>query len=391
MELKTNIFSVGALDQDRKLFDEIIPLPDGTSYNSYLIKGSDKIALIDTVDPEKEDVLIKNLRSLDIKKIDFIIANHAEQDHSGAIPKVLKLFPGAIIICSEKCKQMLIDHIGVKEDNIRTIKDNETLSLGDKTLRFIYTPWVHWPETMSTYLEEDKILFSCDFFGSHFATEEMFAKGRKKVYEGAKRYYAEIMMPFRAPIQNNLKKLSAIDIDMIAPSHGPVYDEPSFIIDAYKGWVSDDVKNMAIIVYVSMHGSTKKIVDSLSKGLEEEGIEVKIYNLINYDIGEFAIDLVDAATLIIATPSFLIGAHPAAANITYLINALRPKTRFISIVGSFGWGSKAIEHLQSMLSSLRVDMLEPLMTKGLPTEEEKKKIKHLSQTIAEKHKSLSLI
>ena len=201
--LKNNVYSVGANDFLRKSFDELIPLPDGTSYNSYLVVGLEKTALIDTVDPTMNLVLLKNLKELEIKKIDYIIANHAEQDHSGTIPYLLKEYPMAKILCSVKCKPMLVDLLEIDESIITIVQDNDKINLGGKTLKFVYTPWVHWPETMCTYLIEDKILFSSDFFGSHLANEDIFFNDKKKLYQASKRYYAEIMMPFRNIIKEN--------------------------------------------------------------------------------------------------------------------------------------------------------------------------------------------
>jgi flavorubredoxin len=215
-ELAKSVYAVGAVDWDRRLFDELIPLPDGTSYNSYLIKGSEKTTLVDTVDPTQTTVLIDNLLTAGTEKIDYVVAQHAEQDHSGAIPDILMLYPDAKVITNPKCKGMLIDLLHIEEDRFITVEDGEKLSLGDKILQFIYTPWVHWPETMGTYLEEDKIFFSCDFFGSHLATSSLFVDDEPTVYEAAKRYYAEIMMPFRTVIRKNLKKIEPLEIKMIA-------------------------------------------------------------------------------------------------------------------------------------------------------------------------------
>jgi len=175
-QLKTDIFAVGAIDWDAKLFDRLIPLPDGTSYNSYLVRGSEKTALIDTVDPAKTDILLGNIVSAGIDKLDYIVANHAEQDHSGSLPDMLLLYPDAKVVTNPKCKEMLKDLLDIEDDKFLTFEDGQELSLGDKTLKFIYTPWVHWPETMSTYLPEEKILFSCDFFGSHLATSSLFVE-----------------------------------------------------------------------------------------------------------------------------------------------------------------------------------------------------------------------
>ncbi len=242
-EVESGIYSVGAIDWDREFFDELIPLPDGTTYNAYVIRGTEKTALIDTVDPTKGDELIENLKSIGIERLDYIISNHAEQDHSGMIPKLLELYPEARVITNERCEGFLKNLLLIPDERFTSIDDGSTLSLGDKTLKFTFTPWVHWPETMVTYLVEDKILFSCDFFGSHLATSSLFAEEGEKLLESAKRYYAEIMMPFRTAIEKNIEKISELEIAMIAPSHGPIYKDPTFIIDAYKEWISDEVKN----------------------------------------------------------------------------------------------------------------------------------------------------
>ncbi|HID63629.1 MAG TPA: MBL fold metallo-hydrolase, partial [Anaerolineae bacterium] len=204
-KVKDDIYWVGAIDWDRRLFDELIPLPDGTSYNAYLVRGSEKTALIDTVDPTMEHVLTRRLDALGLENIDYIVANHAEQDHSGALPRMLAQFPAAKVVTTPKGKGMLMDLLLIPEEKFIAVDDKETISLGNKTLEFIHAPWVHWPETMLTYLREDRILFSCDFFGSHLATSDLYATDEARVYEAAKRYYAEIMMPFRRIIERNLQ------------------------------------------------------------------------------------------------------------------------------------------------------------------------------------------
>ena len=385
-EIKPGIYSVGAIDWDRRLFDELIPLPDGTSYNSYLIKGSKKIALIDTVDPTKGHELIDNLDKLGINNIDYVIANHAEQDHSGSIPKILEFYPNAKVLTNPKCKDMLKDLLLIPEDKFLTLNARETISLGNKTLEFILAPWVHWPETMFTYLREDKILFTCDFLGSHLATSDLFVADEAKVYEPAKRYYAEIMMPFRTSIKKHLEVINGIEGEIIAPSHGPVYPRPEFIMNAYKEWVSDDVKNEVLIPYISMHGSTRKMVDHLAEALIERGITVKPFNLTKTDIGELAMALVDAATIIIASPTVLAGPHPNIVYAAFLVNALRPKLKFASVIGSYGWGGKMVEHIKGILTNIKVEILEPVVVKGFPREEDLKALDMLADNIYKKHK-----
>ncbi len=388
--LKPNVYPVGAVDWDRRLFDELVPLPEGTSYNAYLIKGSEKTALLDTVDPSMVEVLINNLVRAGVEKIDYIISHHAEQDHSGSIVDMLLLYPSAKVVTNPKCKSMLIDLLELDEDVFITVEDGETLSLGDKTLQFVYTPWVHWPETMSSYLQEDKILFSCDFFGAHLATSSLFPEDDAEVCVSAKRYYAEIMMPFRKPIRNNLVKIGKLDIDMIAPSHGPVYDNPELIIDAYKQWASDEVKNEVVLVYVSMHESTRKMAEHFRDALIDRGVTVKQFDLTTMDTGRLAMSLVDAATIVIGSPTVLSGAHPAAANAVFLANALRPKVKFASFIGSYGWGSRMVEQLSGMIGNIKAELIEPVVVKGYPKDDDLVKLEELAEKILAKHKEADI-
>ncbi len=383
-KIKDRIYWMGSVDWDRRLFDALIPLPDGTSYNAYLIEGSEKTVLLDSVDPAMADELMAQLGG--VSRIDYIISHHTEQDHSGTIPQILKKYPEARLISTPKAKGMLIDHLQIPEELFITVKDEEVLSLGDKTLKFIYSPWVHWPETMVTYLEEDKILFSCDFFGSHIASSDLYATDEGRVYEAAKRYFAEVMMPFRNVIKKNLEKLASYDIEMIAPGHGQIFKNPAFIIDAYRDWVLGSPRNTVVIPYVSMHESTKQMVNYFVASLVERGVGVEQFNLAVTDIGKLAMALVDAATIVVGTPTVLAGPHPYAAYSAFLANALRPKTKFLSIIGSYGWGGKTVEILAGMIPNLKVEVIEPVLAKGRPSETDFRALENLAETIATKHK-----
>ncbi len=388
-EIVPGIFWVGAIDFDRRIFDELIPLPNGTSYNSYLVRGSEKTALIDTVDPTKEFDLISNIVKLNVDRIDYVVVNHAEQDHSGSIPMILEFFPEAVIVTNEKCKDLLVTHLHLPENKFKVTRDKETLPLGNRTLEFFLTPWTHWPETQITYLREDKILFPCDLFGSHFGTSDLYVTDEAEIYHSAKRYYAEIMMPFRNSIKGYVEMVKALPLEMIAPSHGPIYRNPRFILDAYGDWVSDSVKNEVVIAYVSMHGSTQKMVEHLTASLISRGVTVKPFNLTRTDIGELALALVDTATVVMATPTVLFGPHPQLVYATYLANILKPKVRFASVIGSYGWGGQAPETIVKMLTHVKVEFIEPVMVKGLPDENTFKALDRLADTIVQKHTGIS--
>ncbi len=390
-KISENVYNVGAIDWERTLFDDIVPLPQGTSYNAYLILGEKKTALIDTVEPEKMEQLLTNLEELKVDKIDYIISNHAEQDHSGGIPELLKRYPEAKVVTNAKCKGFEMDLLPLKDEDFIVIKEGDTLDLGGKTLKFVMTPWVHWPETMTTFLVEDGIVFTCDFFGSHAATTHTFAEQYDRIYHEAKRYYAEIMMPFRQVIVRNIKKIEDLNPKIIAPSHGPAYRDPKFIIDAYKEWTSPETKNEVLLLYVSMHGSTKKMVDSLVDYLGDEGVQVKVRDLITSDLGEIAIDMVDVTTIIIATPTMLAGPHPNAVYAAYIANALKPKAKVMGIMGSYGWGGRTVDILKGNLGALKVELLEPLLIKGIPKKGDYEKIKEFAKSIAEKHRELGVM
>ncbi len=284
---------------------------------------------------------------------------------------------------------MLLDLLELSEERVVTVEDGEELSLGDKTLRFHYMPYVHWPETMVTWLPQDRILFTCDFFGSHLATSDLYAD-EAAVYEPAKRYYAEIMMPFRRAIARHLETVREIDPAVIAPSHGPIYKRPAFIIDAYEDWVSAPPKNMAVLPYITMHGSTGLMVDHLVTALVERNVSVDQFNLVATDIGKLAVALVDAATLVVATPTVLGGPHPTVLGAVHLAAALNPKLRFAAVIGSYGWGGKSVEQIAAVISRSDIEMLDPVLCKGLPRQADFAALDSLADAIATRHRSLDL-
>jgi flavorubredoxin len=234
-------------------------------------------------------------------------------------------------------------------------------------------------------------VFSCDFFGSHQASSDLYVQDEAKTLESAKRYFGEIMMPFRSSIRSNLKKLEGLDIAMIAPSHGPVYPKPELILETYRQWVDEDnVSNTVLIAYVSMHDSTRKMAEYLVEAMIERGIEVKLFNLTVADLGDIVIELVDAATVVVGSPTVLVGAHPSALYCAALLNALRPKTKHLGIIGSFGWGSKMVEQLTGLLGNVKAEVFEPVLAKGMANETAYTALDELADKIAEKHKTLGL-
>jgi flavorubredoxin len=383
VKIADGVYSLRSIDWDRKLFDELVPLPEGTSYNSYLVRGSDKTALIDTTYPAKTAEYIAALKRMNLGRLDYVVSNHAEPDHSGSIPAVLELFPDARVVTNARCKAMICDALQVAKSAFIEVKDGEQVSLGDRTLRFVFTPWVHWPETMATFIEEDRILFPCDFLGSHLATTEPFVVDEAAVAIAAKRYYAEIMMPYRVHARNALQRVIDLDPVMIAPSHGPIHARPAFILDLYRRWMSDEVRPEVVIPYVSMYDNTARMVEYLVDRLMEKGLSARPFNVVEFDSGALSMALVEASTIVFATPTVLAGPHPGMAHAAFLVNALAPKTRFAAIIGSYGWGTTMPELLMDQLRDFKATFFDPVLIKGLPREETFVGLDRLANDIAQ--------
>jgi len=352
------------------------------------VRGSARTALIDSVDPSSGDVLLERLRNAGVDRIDYIVSQHSEQDHSGSIPLVLAKHPEAKVVVTDKGKNMLSDLLGIPEDRMQAVKDGERLDLGGATLEFIHFPWVHWPETMLTWLPERRVLFTCDLFGSHLATGNVLAGTEAEVLIAAKRYYAEIMMPFRGMIEKRLERVASLDPAFIAPSHGPVWDDPRTIVGAYRDWVSSPPKNMVVVPYISMHDSTRRMVEHFVDACALRGIRAEQFNLAGADIGKLASLLVDAATIVIGTPTVLAGPHPEVSYAANLANLIKPKARYLSVIGSFGWGGKTVEQLSAMIPNLKVEVIPPVLCKGVPKKADFEALDKLADSVAEKHAAL---
>jgi flavorubredoxin len=363
MELSYGVWNVGVRDWNRKLFDALIPLPKGTTYNSYLIKGKEKTALIDTVNPGFEEEFLKNIAEFaDLKKLDYLIMNHAEPDHAGAIPLILAK-TNAKLVTTQKGAEIAAIYYKVQTDRILIVKENSTLNLGGKTLKFIDAPWLHWPETMFTYLVEDRILFSCDFFGSH--TAQGFYDDAEDLLIDAQRYFGEIMMPFKAMGKKAIEKIKDFEIKMIAPSHGPIYKNPSKIINAYKMWTNGETKKKAVLVYASMWNSVGSMVRIMAEAMQKEGIEVIVYNLAVADIGDIAKDLVDARAIVLGSPTVLGGMHPLAIYASYLVKALHPPAKYAAVVSTYGWKGAAVAQAAELLGPTGIEIVGALEFQGL--------------------------
>jgi flavorubredoxin len=385
-QLIKDVYLVGVKDVGRRIFDAFISIPEGTSYNAYLVKGSNKTALIDGVHPGFEKQLENKIAEFcDATKIDYIIMNHAEPDHAGSIPHMMAINKEIKLVATAMGAKMAQRFYNVPGDRIIIVKEGQKIELGEKTLRFIDAPMLHWPETMFTYLEEDKILFPCDFFGAHTANGN-FESDNKLILADAQRYFGEIMMPFRVMAQNAMKKLSEIEIKIIAPSHGPVYQNTKDIIDLYSKWSRGETKKKVMFVYVSMYGSTEKLVNRMEEKLKSKGIEVKKYNLLSYDTGDFAMDLVDAHALVLGTGTVLGNPHPLMASALILIKDLKPAAKLSVILNSYGWAGTAVEQMHSVLDNLGIENMGICKSYGPPSIEEFTQIDIMAAKLAERMK-----
>jgi flavorubredoxin len=382
------VFYVGVRDWNRRLFDALIPLPQGTTYNSYLIKGNEKIALIDTVNPGFEAELESKINKVSAaNQIDYIIMNHAEPDHAGAIPYILHANNKAKLVTTQLGAQAAKTYFHVPDERIIVIKDNDTLELGGKTLKFIEAPMLHWPETMFTYLVQDKILFTCDFFGMHTAYG-FYDEDIDELKSFAQRYFGEIMMPFRSLGLRAMQKIKDLDVKMIAPSHGPIHKNPQRILEHYSKWVNGETQEKVIVVYVTMWKSTEKMVNQLVECLLQNGIRVSVHNLSNADLGEVAKDLVDARAIVFGTPTVLGKMHPLAVYAAHLVKVLKPPLRLGVVLTSYGWGKGALAHAVEILGPTGLEVVGSMEVNGPPTEKDFDKVQLICEELTKRIKEV---
>jgi flavorubredoxin len=383
-QIADGVYWVGARDWNRRVFDALIPLPQGTTYNAYLVVGSDKTALIDTVNPGFEEELVGRIRQVaNPESLDYVIMNHAEPDHAGSIPHVMGLSKSARLVTTEKGAKMAQVQYGVPAERITTVKDGETIELGGKTLKFVEAPWLHWPETMFTYVEENKVLFPCDFLGFHSAYG-FYDDEVEEFVPFAQRYFGEIMMPFRKMGQKALEKIEGLDIELIAPSHGPIHRNPQRILELYRSWTAGETKEKVIVVYVTMWKSTEAMVEAMVETLMAEGLEVSLHNLVHADLGDVARDLVDSRAIVLGTPTVLGGMHPLAIYAAHLVKALRPPLEYGAVLSSYGWGGGAVKQAAEILKPTKLEVIGAVEINGPPSADDYGKIAEVGQQLASK-------
>lgn len=371
-ELKKNIFWVGFVDWNVRDFHGY-STDKGSSYNAYLIKD-EKVALIDTVKaPYSGDLLRRIEAVVPLDKVDYVVCNHAEPDHSGSLPVVMAACPDAEVVCDAKCEKMLGLHYDTSKWKFKVVKEGDSLSLGSRSLQFIETPMVHWPESMATYVPEEKLLFSMDAFGQHYATVNRFddEANLNVVMDEARTYYANIVMLYGRQISKVLDRSGAFDIEMIAPSHGVIWrSHIDLIMDAYRDWVVCKALPKVVIVYDTMWKSTAKMAESILCGVEEFDVDATLIDIRASNITVLATEVLEAAVVAAGSPTLNTTLMPAMAGALTYLKGLRPQNKKGFAFGSFGWAQGGATDVEKYLKEMNFEILrEPLVSKFVPTKE----------------------
>lgn len=380
LKIKDGVFYTGAFDPDLRVFDIVIPTANGTTYNSYFIQGSQKTALIDTVKLNTKDQLINKLSGItDISKIDYIIINHTEPDHSGALHLIKDIAKDATLVYSKNAHHF-VKHIIKKDYNNITVGDGDSLDLGGKTLQFISAPFLHWPDTMFTYLKEDKILFPCDFFGAHYCDPKVLndlLSDKDEAFEDFKYYFTHIMRPFKNYSLSALEKLKNYDIDVIAPSHGPILrkDLKKYIdwyMESSKTSNADSAVKKIAVIYASAYGNTEEMAKHIAKGASIDGLtDVSLINLVERDIKDVVDDIERADAVIVGSPTLNAKPPKPIFDMISSLVMLNVKNKKAAVFGCYGWSGEAVQMVQDIFKSLRfIIVQEGLKIQMTPFEED---------------------
>jgi len=383
IEIKPDIYWVGGIDWDLRSFHGY-NTPKGTTYNAYLIIDN-KITLIDTVKHYLFNEMLNRIKEIvDPSKIDYIISNHVEMDHSGSITKLLEFCPNTKIITSTRGEKGLHLHYK-KELNLKVVNSGDTLNIGKKILTFFHIPMVHWPDSMVTYIPNDKLLLPNDAFGQHIASCERFDEELEWgiLKQDAAKYYANIVMPYGDQVKKALEMLTKLDINMIAPSHGIIWKKYlSNILKEYSKWANFETENKALIVYDSMWGSTEKIAYALYEGLEETGIKVTIRNLKNTHISDIITDVLSSKFILLGSPTMNNTMLPTMGGFLTYLKGLKPRNRIGFVFGSYGWGGQAVGEIEKILRELSWDLpIKSLNINYVPNENDLKNTKKIGETL----------
>jgi anaerobic nitric oxide reductase flavorubredoxin len=388
MKIKEGVYWVGAVDWDIKNFHGYLT-HRGTSYNSYLLL-SDKIALVDSVKAQFYETWVRHIKEVvDPKKIDYIISNHAEPDHSGALYKFYKEeAPQAEIIATERGKNTLVKYYG--DIPLTTTKDASEINLGDKTLTFVAIPMAHWPDSMVTYVLEDKLLLSNDAFGQHLASVERFDDevDQSLLWHEAEAYYANILMPLRAAVGRAMKALGDTPIEVIAPSHGVIWRKDlEGILNKYLKWIEGYTRPKVVIAYDTMWNSTKTIAYAIAEGISSEGAECRVFNLTENHRSDVITDILEAKAVLVGSPTLNNHVYPSVAEFLAYMRGLKPMNKIGAGFGSYGWAGGAKRFVEEQMKLADIEIIESdLDFVFKPNEDEWKKAFNFGAMVAKKIK-----
>ena len=385
IKIKDNIYWVGAIDWDVMNFHGYTT-HRGTTYNAYLIINK-KITLIDTVKSPFYDEMISRISSIiEPEKIDYVISNHVEMDHSGALPKLMDIAKDAVLITSQKGQQGLKSHYK-KDWNFMIVKSGDTLNIGSRDISFLLTPMLHWPDNMISYMAPDRVLFSNDAFGQHLASSKRFDDELpiQIIYEEAQKYYGNIVLPFGKQVEKALEAAACLDIDIIAPSHGVIWRKNhTEIIDMYKKWSENVTEDYAAIVYDSMWGSTEKIAYAIQSAFEENNVKTRLCNLKTNHISDIMAEVLIAKYICIGSPTLNNNVLPTVAGFMTYMKGLAPKNRVGMAFGSYGWGGQSISQVEAVLKECGFDMLESIKTEYIPDDTQLKGVAEIIEKYLKK-------
>ncbi len=389
LKVRDDIYWVGALDFDIRTFDVVMYTEYGTTYNSYVVKGTEKTALIETAKYKFFDEYIERVNDItDISKVDYIIVNHTEPDHSGSIGKLLEINPNITVVGSA----FAIKFVGAiinKDFKSLIVKDGDTIDLGGKTLSFINAPYLHWPDSMYTYIKEDKTLFTCDSFGCHYCDEKVFNDKMDSDFIDAYKYYFDcIMGPFKSYVQKALEKIKDLEIETICPGHGPVLrTDLEKYINLYDEWSRNEKVDNVVVCYVSSYGYTKELAEEVSKGVSSAGLNPILYNLETADKAEVLGSIANAKGLLIGSPTIADDTLPPVWEILISLNANVHKGLNAGVFGSYGWNGTGITNVEGRFKQLKFNMpLESLKIQLKPSDEQLKQAFDFGKEFVEKIK-----
>ncbi len=373
LNVTNDVYWAGALDKDLRVFDIIMTAEYGTSYNSYIVKGSEKTAVIETAKDKFFDEFIERVNEvIDPEKLDYLIVNHTEPDHSGSVERLLDINPDITVVGSVSAIKFL-GEITNKSFRSLVVKEGDTIDLGGKTLSFVSAPFLHWPDSMYTYLAEDKVLFTCDSFGCHYADDRVFNDLIDKDLTDVYKYYFDcIMGPFKEHVLKALSKVEKMDISIVCPGHGPVIRRDiNKIFDLYRQWSAPQKGNYVVIAYASAYGYTRLIAEAVKTGVEESGTEAKLFDLEKVPADEVLAAVSAAKGIIVGSPTLVNDMVPPVAGLIYGLNPTIHKGLSAAAFGSYGWSGEAANNIQARFEQLKLKTpLPPLRIMFKPSEEQ---------------------